>query len=186
MFKGCWRKSSRENTPAALGMASSGGSANQGSMNVGASSGYGGLGSSSRGRGRVVTIVDSDDDDVQIILDPNKVGDTRILGGYYRDDSKPHGKLHPNQVWYEFENGDASKLSNLRAFLESIDYNGRGHALPFGPDVISKSQRKNIFFSSIEQKPRFRRRPNESNEDHKARVAGMVKAEMKMPFQDRP
>jgi len=187
-------------------MASGDSPAHRRGMNVGASSGRGGFGSAampgsggrdgfgaapghgggaSGGRGRAVTISDSDDD-IQIIPDPNKVGDARILGGYYRDDSRPRGKLYANQVWYEFENGDASDLSNLRAYLESIDCNGRSLALPSGPNVIAKSQRKNIWFSSIEQKPRFRRRQNESVEEHKARVAGIVKAEMRMPFQDRP
>jgi hypothetical protein len=154
-------------------------------MHIGASSRRGGFGSAAGGRGYTVTIDDSDDE-AQIIPDPNKVGRARILGGYYRDDSKPYGKLYANQVWYEFENGNASDLSNLRAYLESIDCDGRNLALPSGPNVIRKSQRKNIWFSNIEQKPRFRRRQNESDEEHKARVARMVKAEMKMPFQDRP
>lgn len=174
-----------ENTPAGSNMASGSSTAFRGGMHVGASSGRGGFRGAAGGRGRVVTI-DGSNDEVQIIPDPNQVGDVRILGGYYRDDSKPRGKLYTNQVWYEFENGDASDLSNLRAYLENIDCNGRNLALPPGPNVIPKSQRKNIWFSSIEQKPRFRRVQNESGEEHKARVARMVRAEMKMPFQDRP
>ena len=176
---------SRENTTTGAHIASGGSTAFQGRMHDGASSGRGGFGGAVGGRGRAVTIDDSDDE-VQIIPDPNKVGNARILGGYYRGDGKPRGRLYANQVWYEFENGDASDLSNLRAYLESIDCNGRSLVLPSGLNVIPKSHRKNIFFSSIEQKPRFRRVQNESDEEHKARVARMVKAEMKMPFQDRP